>query len=384
MIFSKLGRYLGKTYAVNFLSLLAILLLIVYVFDTIELIRRAEKQDSVGLALVLQMGLLKLPEVGQLLLPFAVLFSAIFSFWQLSRRSELIIVRTSGYSVWQFLAPFLFVGVVLGALQMAVINPVGALLVGKFERMENKYLSHQDNQIALFEEGLWLRQSQIPSDPDSGEFNEDAGYYVLHAGKINPKTWMLDRVMVLSFNQNDNFVRRIDAGTGQLEDGRWVFKDALVHSERSNRRAFELNDTRDMQERYVLPTNLTPKDIEDSFASTATMSFWHLPAYIKTLQQTGFDAANIKVHYQNIMSKPLMFCAMILLAAALTLKQTRLGNSLFLIILAVVIGFTIFFASSFLQALGASSQIPVFLAAWAAPAICFFAGLGVILTIEDG
>jgi lipopolysaccharide export system permease protein len=174
MIFSKLGLYLGRTYLTNFISLLAILLAIVYVFDTIELIRRAEKQDSVGLILVLQMGLLKLPEVGQLLLPFAVLFSAIFSFWQLSRRSELIIVRTSGFSVWQFLAPFLFVGLVLGGLQMTVINPVGALLVGKFERMENKYLSHQDNQIALFEEGLWLRQSQLPSKQDDGEFNEDA------------------------------------------------------------------------------------------------------------------------------------------------------------------------------------------------------------------
>jgi lipopolysaccharide export system permease protein len=267
---------------------------------------------------------------------------------------------------------------------MTVINPVGALLVGKFERMENKYLSHQDNQIALFEEGLWLRQSQLPSKQDDGEFNEDAGYYVLHAGKINPKTWMLNNVMVLSFNQNDNFVRRIDANTGTLEEGKWVFKDTLVQSERPNQTIFGDDGKTNKQDRYVLPTSLTPKDIEDSFASTATMSFWHLPSYIKTLQQTGFDAANIKVYYQNLMSKPLMFCAMILLAAALTLKQTRLGSSLFLIVLAVVIGFTIFFASSFLQALGASSQIPVFLAAWAAPAICFFAGLGVILTIEDG
>tara|TARA_B000000441_G_C21521879_1_gene220908 strand:+ start:443 stop:589 length:147 start_codon:yes stop_codon:yes gene_type:complete len=47
-------------------------------------------------------------------------------------------------------------------------------------------------------------------------------------------------------------------------------------------------------------------------------------------------------------------------------------------------GFVIFFLSNFLQALGASHQIAVPVAAWAPFLITVFFGAGVILMLEDG
>ena len=64
-----LGRYMARTFFVNLLVLFFAMLGVIYLFDTVELIRRASKADEVPLILVLQMGLLKLPEVGQLLFP---------------------------------------------------------------------------------------------------------------------------------------------------------------------------------------------------------------------------------------------------------------------------------------------------------------------------
>jgi lipopolysaccharide export system permease protein len=49
-----------------------------------------------------------------------------------------------------------------------------------------------------------------------------------------------------------------------------------------------------------------------------------------------------------------------------------------------MIGFLIFFLSSFLQALGTSQQIPVLLAAWSPALVTLFLGLAVILNLEDG
>ena len=79
-----LNRYLGRTYLLNLLFMIVGLLSIIYLFDTVELLRRAAKKDNVPLSLILQMGLFKLPEVGQMILPFAVLFSAMFTFWNLT------------------------------------------------------------------------------------------------------------------------------------------------------------------------------------------------------------------------------------------------------------------------------------------------------------
>src|SRR5690606_30300204 len=109
-----LTAYLARLYALSFLGLLGILLAIVYLFDTVELLRRAAKFEDVPLSLVLQMGLLKLPDVGQVVLPFAILFSALYTFWLLARRHELVILRAAGLSVWQFLGPIVGVAVLAG------------------------------------------------------------------------------------------------------------------------------------------------------------------------------------------------------------------------------------------------------------------------------
>jgi lipopolysaccharide export system permease protein len=50
----------------------------------------------------------------------------------------------------------------------------------------------------------------------------------------------------------------------------------------------------------------------------------------------------------------------------------------------VLIGFLVFFFSSFLEALGASQQIPVSLAAWSPGGVMLLLGLAVMLVLEDG
>src|SRR5690606_11324081 len=117
-LYNTLNRYLAKTYFYNMLMLLSVLLAVIYLFDTVELLRRASKYDDIPLMLVLQMGLLKLPEVGQVLFPFAVLFSAMFTFWHLTRRNELIVVRAAGFSVWQFLTPIIAVVIAVAIFQI--------------------------------------------------------------------------------------------------------------------------------------------------------------------------------------------------------------------------------------------------------------------------
>lgn len=371
-----LSLYLAKHYVVNLIMLMLALCAIIYLFDIVELIRRAEKQDTVPLSMVFQMGLLKLPEVGQLLLPFAVLFSAMFTFWKLSRRSELIIVRSSGFSAWQFLAPIAAIALLTGLLQISIINPVGALLVSKFEQMERTYLSKQENQIALFKEGLWMRQVNTHTATENKDIDDISnGYVILHASQIDPKEWKLLDVSALHFNHNDKFIARVDAPEAFLRKDHWLFPGATIHKN---------NAKPEKASEYKLATALTPKDIQESFASTASMSFWNLPSYIETLERTGFDATKLRVHYQNLIAQPLLFIAMVILAATVSMRPPRFSGSFILISGGIAIGFIVFFTSSFLQALGSSGQIPIFLAAWSAPIVCFLFGVGMVLQLEDG
>lgn len=360
---STMNRYLAVRYVRNFLYLIFGLLLVIYLFDTVELLRRANKFDNVPLSLVLQMGLLKLPEVGQVSFPFAILFSAMLTFWQLTQRYELVVIRAAGLSVWQFLAPVILSALAIGIIQVTIINPFGAMLLSRFETLEGQHLNLQKNLVTLSRQGLWLLQS------------DENNQVVLHSARIKMPEWKLQDVIVLFFDENDTFQRRIDAQEAILERGQWSFFNVYSNAP---------GDLPQQSDFITLATDITIEEIEDSFASPETIPFWKLLAFIETMESTGFDATSLKIHFQSLLAKPLLFASMILLAASVSLRPPRFRGTSTLIIVGIFMGFIVFFLSSFLHALGASGQIPIILAAWAPALIAFLFGLTAILNTEDG
>jgi len=138
------------------------------------------------------------------------------------------------------------------------------------------------------------------------------------------------------------------------------------------------------QQTYLLQTSMTREQIEENFSSPETVSFWDFPSNIKRLEQTGLNANPMKVYFQNLLSQPLLFMAMILLAATVSLRPPRANGSFLLLIAGIGIGFLVFFSSNFLQALGISDQIPLFIAAWFPAIISFLLGVGLLMHLEDG
>ena len=359
----KLSWYFIRLYGMNFLILLAALLAIIYIFDVVELLRRAARYENATLGVVLKMGFYKLPDVGQMVFPFAILFSAMWTFWQLTKKSELVIIRAAGLSVWQFILPLVLTAFIIGLLKIVAINPLGAVFISKYEALETQYISKRTNSISISEQGLWLRQ----------DYN--GGKAILHAGKISLPSWTLRDVSVFVFNPSYDFTRRIDASSSVLKDGAWRFKWAVSNQPGQLPRTG--ND-------FTLPTELTIDELESSFSNPQTISFWKYPNYIRVMEETGFDSTPLKIYFQSLMAQPLLYIAMILLAAAVSLKQQRLRGTSFLVFAGILIGFLIFFTSSFLQALGASGQISIFVSAWFPAIISVLLGITAMLVLEDG
>lgn len=358
-----LTGYLAKVYLFSFLGLLGILLAIVYLFETVELLRRAAKFDDISLMLVLKMGLLKMPETGQIILPFAILFSALYTFWALARRHELVILRAAGLSVWQFLGPIVGVAMLVGFVHTTIVNPVGALMISRYETLERTYLNAEDKTVSISEQGLWLRQ------------RTEGGHVILHASNVKMPEWKLNGVMVLFFDGTGTFHRRIDAVDALLQSGQWQMRNATIN---------QVGSAPQMVPYESLATNLTVTEIEESFSTPEETPFWMLPSYIHTMEATGFDSRKLKIHFQSLLAQPLLFAAMVILAATVSLRVARFQRTSALIGAGVVFGFVMFFATSFLKALGASDQIPVLLAAWFPPLIALSLGISVIMTTEDG
>ncbi len=104
LLISTLGRYLTwrffKTIAAVFLAIVGT----IYVFDFVELLRRANSVQGITSGYIAYLTLLRTPAVAEQILPFCVLFGTMAAFIDLTRKLELIVARSAGVSmVWQFL-----------------------------------------------------------------------------------------------------------------------------------------------------------------------------------------------------------------------------------------------------------------------------------------
>lgn len=360
-----LMRYVACLYARALAAVMGIVMALVYLFDTVELMRRAAGKDGAAAALMMEMGLLKLPEVGQAALPFVVLVAAMFTLWGLARSSELTVMRAAGLSPWRMVVPMAGVALALGVFQLAVLNPLGAALLSRFKRLEAQHLNYGETpQIALFAQGLWLRE------------NVGDSYTILHAREIGQAGQALTGVTALEFGADDARLSRVDAPTGRLEPGAWVLEGATRHA--------GAGAEPEALERWALPTTLTPLEIARSFSDTSGMAFWALPGHIAVLEATGFDAGPLRVRYHHLLAAPVVFVAMVLVAAALFVRPARGGGVLLRAGAGLVGGLGVFFAIQFSEALGASGQLAPALAAWGPAVIALLVSASLVLRLEEG
>lgn len=361
-----LSFYIGRHFLFSFLACFGVFLMIVMLFDSIELLRRTSSLPDVTFTDVIEMAAFRLPHMGQKTFPFAVLFGGMAAFWRLARTHELVITRAAGVSAWQFLFPVLLLAAALGVFHITIFNPVASTMLTRFERLEATNLQGQENFLAVSKSGLWLRQANAQ------------GQSVIHSNSVLQQgvDVELDNVVVFVYEGTDKFLERIDAESAKLEDGFWYMRNAHIQKPEEGTTHFE---------EYWLETDLTLSKIQDSFAPPETMSFWALSDFIETLEAAGFSAIRHRLHLNALLASPLLMCAMVLIAATFTLRQSsRRGGTTFIISMGVLTGFLLYFFSDVVYALGLSDSIPVTLAAWTPSGVATLLGLGMLLHLEDG
>jgi len=360
-----LSLYMARHFLMSFFALFTLFLLLIFLFDCVELMRRAASKPDIVFADLIELAVLKLPHMGQKIFPFAIMFGGMIAFWQLNRHHELVVARAAGVSAWQFLLPVLLLAFSLGAIQVMLLNPIASQTLSRYERLESLKFKGRESLLAISDSGLWLRQSNGTDQSVVYATN------VLQDG-IDVE---LRNVTVFIYEGADRFVERIDAQSAELEDGFWHIKNAQV------RRPEEPTLT---ESDLWLETDLTVGKIQDSFAPPETMSFWDLPGFIRILEESGFSATRHRLHWHALLASPFLMCAMVLIAATFTLRTNRRGGTTMIIAGGAMTGFVLYFFSDVVFAMGLSDSIPATLAAWTPAGVTLMMGLATLLHLEDG
>ncbi len=345
-----------------FLLMLAGMLMIVFVFDCIELLRRTSDKPEVTYSIILTMAALNLPGIGQKILPFIALFAAMLTLWNMTRTQELIIVRAIGVSVWQFLTPLLVTTMALGIAFITIINPLGALMEKAYQDLETKYID-RSVLMDISSSGLWLRQQN----------GDDS--YLLHADSVSANPFTIRPLMAFIFDADGKYKGRIDAESAELKDHKWLIRNAWY-----NQRGQQPSQVAES----TLDTQLSLEKIQESMAPPNTVGFWELPSFIAALKATGFPPTRHLIQFFTLLAQPFFLCAMVLFAAAFSLGLVRSGRALYSALIGVGVGSFAFAFNDVILTLGINQTLPTWLAAFAAPMIALSFGATALLHLEDG
>ena len=362
-----LSLYIGRQFLLHIGITLSLLVMLVWIVDSVELIKRTSGKEGATILLALEMALLKTPYMASRILPFAILIGSMSALTRLTKSHELIIARAAGVSVWQFLAPALMVVVSIALLFLAVMNPISAVSLLRFEKLEARYIAGQTSLLTLSNTGLWLRQQE----KQQGSLKE----YVIHAKRISQTDMTFKQVMILTYGPDDKFIERFDAAETSLRDGELILND-VVYSV-PGKPAVPLS-------RHSIATNLQIEQIQDSFTSPETMPFWNLPGFIDTLEEAGFSALKHKIYWHSLLASPLLFVGMVLLAAVFSLRLPRRGKIALLVLAGGASGFALHFMTDLVHALGGAGSLPIWLAGWTPSLIIISLASAALLHTEDG
>ena len=366
-----LSLYIARHFFMAILLALGGLIAVIGLLNTVELIRRVASRPDVPFTITMEMALLKLPYMVQRILPFAVLIGSMIALIRLTRSSELVVARASGVSVWQFLRPAWLTALLIGVFYVAVVNPIGAAMLARFESLEARYISGKPSLLAISNSGLWLRDME-GAGPDERDKGTER---IFHAMRMSPADFSLHDVIIFRYDAGNHFSSRIDAQEARLQDHQWMLKDVILSE--PGKPPVNLPAA-------TLATDLTLQQIQDSFASPETLSFWELPGFIRLLEEAGFSALRHKLYWQTMLISPVMLVGMVFLAAAFSLRSPRRGKVAALAVTGLMTGFAIYFVSDLIYALGLSASLPVMLAAWIPACAVLMAGIWLMIHLEHG
>jgi lipopolysaccharide export system permease protein len=356
--------YFARRFArMTFVIFLVVFVLIAFV-DYLELARRSVQRENFDAFWYLVISLTRVPTVIERALPFTVLFASMASFVMANRQLELVVARASGLSAWQFILPAGSVALAFGIFATTLFNPGATALKEESIRILNSLTADAVGQGENQQnKPIWIRQSGLE------------GSSIMGAKNSFNRGMALTGVTVFVFDLNNGLSRRIDARSAEYQDGKWLLRDTMVA--RQAERPVHVDEV-------VLPTDLRADQVSQQLANPETISFWSLPQFIEISSRSGVPSTGYEMRYQSLLAQPLLFLAMVLVAATVSLRFSRSRDLGQVILTGVIVGFVLYVVSELAIGLGRSGVVNPAVAAWAPPIVATLASVTVLLHREDG
>lgn len=316
------------------------------------------KDIDVGIYIPITLSLLYVPSLFYNMFPFIIFLSGIWFFLKIKKTDEATAINISGMSNFSIILIPSVLSIILGIFFITSINPITSTLVKKYENVKGSYERDKDYLAAITANGIWIKEK-----------NSKINNIIRSSSLKNVK--LLD-VTIYEFDQNNNFIKRIEAESANIKSTKWSLENVkIINGDGKilldNLKNYSFNSVYDIEKIVSLYTNLD------------TISFWDIDYEIKLLEERGYSTKEMEAKLHRSYAFPLFLLSMILLSSVFTLGIKVKENNWTYVFVAIITSVLIYFFNDFSAVLGKTERLPIEIAVWMPMVIIFiFSSVGII------
>lgn len=363
MIGRTLFLYIAWRFTKALVAMMVLLLFLIVTVDFIEGLRKLSDDSDVSSGTVYLISLYTAPYFIDKAFPFACLFAAMVTLFQLNQKLELVVARAAGISAWQFLMPIGAAALAIGVIAASLYNPMAIRFYQTSLDMKAEAFGRNAETNAGTVSGFWLRQE------------DEDGSTVLNARLARREGTVLDGVRMIRFDGDGHVRERIEADVAIHRGDHWLLINAITTGKR--------HETT-LNEALRVPTNLSREYLLGTSSEPDSTPFWNLLATAEKLRLSGLNHLPYLVQFQSLLALPLFLVAMVIIAATVSLRFARYGQGGKLILGGISAGFVLYAVTRLVTSLGSNGIVPPFVAAWSPSFVAILFGMSILLHQEDG
>ena len=353
-----INKYIGNEFIKVVLNMSFIFLCLGFILNLFEEINFFKDYD-VGINIPILLSGLYVPSLLYDMYPFVILVSGIWFFLKIRKTDEIVAIKISGLSNFSVIIIPSIIAIILGFFFIAAINPITSVLIKKYETIKGSYEKDQEYLAAITVNGIWIKEKK-----KFGKIN------LIRSSKLENNN-LLD-LSIYEFDNNNNFLQRIEAKSADISMLSWKIKDAKIIDKDG---ILILKNVENLS--YVSMYDI--KKIKSLYSNLDTVSFWNLENEIKLLENRGYSSRDMRAKLHQSLAFPFFLLSMVMLSGVFTLGVGFKKSNWAYTFVALIASVLIFYFNQFSAALGTTNKLPIEISIWMPIIIIFiFGAVGLI------
>lgn len=389
MSFKSIYIYIAKKFIKQFIQIVLAFALLIFLINFIEIFNRSSSSYSSFYTQV-ELSVLSIPQLINEISTSIILISAIICYFNLAIKNEITIIRISGLSIWHISQPIALSAFGLGIFWISIFQPISTISTNKIQKIESEIIKkNPEIYNSQNQKGIWLRQENLDHKGQEIIINS-------HSANKNDLTFLNNTIWF--FDEYGVFYKKINSKTMTLKENRFILEGATINSiipqlnYEKNQKNFKqlskesLNFINQKNQKIIIPSNIDEdfirKKIINNLENASSFTIFQLPNLIKEMENSGLNSQKFKVRFNYLITLPLMFLAMSLIACFFGINHVRNHRAVIIIFLGILAGVALYIISAIITSFGSSGLISVFASTWMPSFICIATAILLIYSKE--